>query len=93
MWARPDGHRILVAATEEGAAYVSGVDSFDKVVVGPLDVRLGGRRLDLRADGLGLKLHLRAGRGIVVAWPRPAWSPAGSRAPSPGASSASAPTG
>jgi len=75
MWARPDGRRILVAATDEGAGYVSGVYTFDHVVVGPLDVRLDGRRIDLRADvdGLGLALHLRAGRAIAVPWPRPAW--------------------
>ena len=73
MWARPDGRRILVAATDEAAAYVSGVYTFDEVVVGPLQVGLGGRRLDLRAEGLGLELHLWAGRAIVVPWPRPAW--------------------
>lgn len=73
MWARPDGHRLLVAGTEEAASYVSGVYTFDEVMVGPLDVRLEGRRLDLRADGLGLELHVSGGRGIGVPWPRPAW--------------------
>ncbi len=73
MWARPDGHRLLVAGTEAAAAYVSGVYTFDEVVVGPLDARLEGRHLDLRATGLGIDLHLEGGRGIAVPWPRPAW--------------------
>ena len=46
MWAQPDGRRVLVAATEEGAGYVSSVYGFDEVVVGPLEVRLEGRFLD-----------------------------------------------
>ena len=73
MWARPHGRRILVAGTQEEAAYVSGVYTFDEMVVSPLDVRLEGGRLDLRADGLGLELHVWGGRGIGVPWPRPAW--------------------
>ena len=73
MWARPDGRRVLVAATEEGAQYVSGVYGFDEVVVGPLRVGLEGRFLHLRAAGLGLELHLSAGRAMVLPWPRPAW--------------------
>jgi hypothetical protein len=73
MWARPDGRRLLVAPTEEAAAYVSGVYTFDEVVVGPLDVRLEGRRLDLHAPNLDLELHLWAGPGIVLPWPRPRW--------------------
>ncbi len=73
MWARPDGRRVLVAATEEGAAYVSGVYRFDEVVVGPLRVSLDGRFLHLRARALGLELHLSGGRGVVLPWPRPAW--------------------
>ena len=73
MWARPDGRRVLVAATEEGAAYVSGVYGFDEVVVGRLRVALQGRSLDLHAPGLGLELHLRAGPAVALPWPRPAW--------------------
>jgi hypothetical protein len=73
MWARPDGRRVLVAATEEGAAYVSSVYGFDEVVVGPLHVTLAGRSLDLDAPGLGLEIHLRAGRAVPLPWPRPAW--------------------
>jgi hypothetical protein len=73
MWARPDGRRLLVVATREGAGYVSGVYAFDEVVVAPLRVELAGRSLDLRAPSLGLELHLRAGRAIAVPWPRPAW--------------------
>jgi hypothetical protein len=73
MWARPDGRRILVAPTEAAAAYVSGVYGFDEVVVGPLRVRLDGPRLDLWAAGLGLELHLWAGRALALRWPRPAW--------------------
>jgi len=73
MWARPDGRRLLLAPTEEATAYVSGVYGFDKVVVGPLRVDLDGRVLHLRAEGLGLEIHLTAGRALGVPWPRPAW--------------------
>lgn len=73
MWARPDGRRVLVAATQEGADYVSSVYGFDEVVVGPLQVRLEGRFLDLRVPGAGLELHLVAGRGVALPWARPAW--------------------
>lgn len=76
MWARPDGRRVLVAATEEGAAYVSSVYGFDEVVVGPLRVRVEGRHLHLHAPGpgVGVELHLTGGVAVVaVPWARPAW--------------------
>ena len=73
MWARPDGRRVLVAATQAGVDYVSAVYGFDEVVVGPLRVDLRGRFLHLRAAGLGLELHLTAGRGVTLPWARPAW--------------------
>ena len=73
MWARADGRRLLVAATEEAADYVSAVYGFDEVAVSPLRVDLHGRFLHLHAAGLGLELHLTAGRALAVPWPRPAW--------------------
>lgn len=73
MWARPDGRRVLAAATDEGAAYVADVYGFDDVVVGPLEVRLEGRFLDLQAPALGLELHLTGGRAVSLPWARPAW--------------------
>lgn len=77
MWARPDGQRILVTATEAGAGYVAGVYGFDEVVVAPLRVRFDGRFLHLRATAgrdSGLELHLSGGRvAVALPWPRPAW--------------------
>jgi hypothetical protein len=73
MWARPDGRRILVTPTAEGAAYVSGVYGFDEVVVGPLRVSLDSPYLNLRAPGIGVELHLTGGRSVALPWPRPAW--------------------
>ena len=73
MWARPDGRRVLAAATEEGAGYVAGVYGFDEVVVGALKVCLDGRFLDLHAPDLGLELHLTGGRAVSVPRARPAW--------------------
>ena len=73
MWARPDGYRLLLASTAEATEYVSGVYGFDEVVVGPLEVDLHGRFLHLRAAGLGLEIHLHAGRALSFPWPRPAW--------------------
>ena len=73
MWARPDGSRLLLAATPEATEYVGGVYGFDEVVVGPLRVSFDGRELHLHAPGLALELHLHGGRGLSVPWPRPAW--------------------
>ena len=73
MWARPDGRRVLVAPTEDGAGYVASVYGFDEVVVGPLKVTLDGRFLHLRAPELRLELHLSAGRAVALPWARPAW--------------------
>jgi hypothetical protein len=74
MWARPDGRRVLVAATDEGAAYVASVYGFDEVVVGPLRVRLDGRHLHLHAPEVGVELHLTGGRlAVSLPWARPAW--------------------
>lgn len=73
MWARPDGRRVLVASTEEGAGYVSSVYGFDDVVVGPLKVTLDGRFLHLQAAGLRLEVHLTGGRAVGLPWARPAW--------------------
>ena len=64
---------MLVAATEEGAGYVSGVYGFDEVLVKPLRVRLDERFLFLRAPELGLELHLTGGFRVRLPGPRPAW--------------------
>ncbi len=73
MWARPEGRRVLMASTKEATDYVSGVYGFDEVVVTPLRVDLRPPFLHLRAEELGLELHLRGGRAIALPWPRPAW--------------------
>jgi hypothetical protein len=76
MWAKPDGRRVLVAATEAGAAYVSGVYGFDEVVVAPLRVTIDGRHLHLHTSGAAggdVELHLSGGRAVVLPWARPAW--------------------
>jgi hypothetical protein len=73
MWATPDGVRRLVAATPEGIAYVSAVYGFDETVVSPLKVSLDGRGLHLHAPELSVELHLWAGAGLSLPWPRPAW--------------------
>jgi hypothetical protein len=75
MWATPGGKRRLVAPTEEVADLVAGVYDFDEVVVSPLEVDSGPRRLQFHAPDLGLELHLEAGRGWPIPAPRrrPTW--------------------
>lgn len=73
MWARPDGRRILLAGSDEAAAYVAGAYRFDDVVVGPLRAGIAGSTLHLHAPALRLELHLTGGLALRLPWPRPLW--------------------
>ena len=74
MWATPEGQRRLVAPSQQVAAFVSAVYRFDDVVVTPFSAEVrDDRSLLVRAPALGLDLYARAGRGLPIPLPRPAW--------------------
>lgn len=71
MWARPDGTRVLLAPSEEVAAYVGGIYVFDLVEVVPFTWSSSASSLDLRAGPLVVVLTARGGGRVPV--PRPWW--------------------
>jgi hypothetical protein len=75
MWATPDDRRLLVAATEPTAAFVSAVYGFDEVVADRgLSARLAaGRVVAVDSPLLGLRLRARAGHGWPIPVPGPPW--------------------
>ena len=85
MLATATGERWLLAARGDVADLVAGIYDFDRVVVTPLRVRTAPApgpaatpapvTLDLHVPGLGLEVHLVAGRGWPVPAPRrrPPW--------------------
>lgn len=80
MAERPDGHRVLLAPTDEVAAYVSGIYSFDEVRTVPVAAERTGGALAVSAGPLVATISLggrtRLGR-LLRCVPRPlATSPA-----------------
>ena len=54
MAERPDGHRMLLAPTEQVAEFVSGTYTFDEVCRVPVDTTVAGDRWTVRAGPLDL---------------------------------------
>lgn len=73
MWARPDGHRVLLAPDDRMASFVTSVYEFDEVRVVAFDETTRRRpdRVSLTAGALAL--DLRAGRPVLWLPPRPLW--------------------
>ena len=55
MWARPDGARVLLAPTEEVAAFISDVYEFDDVRVVPVALK-DGQAIEIEAGPVALSL-------------------------------------
>jgi hypothetical protein len=55
MVERADGHRVLLAPSEEVAAFVAGTYVFDEVRIGPVRTRVDGIRWRVDADPLALR--------------------------------------
>ncbi len=79
MWARPDDTRVLLAPTDDVAAFVQSIYDFDEVRIGPLRIVGDGRRTTV--DGLDVSLELHGGRRWPVPVPRPLWFTARIEAP------------
>lgn len=80
MVERPDGRRILLAPSEEVAAYVAATYRFDEVRVTPVVVTVDGSWWRVEAGPLALRFAVggRPGVGLLLrAVPRPlaAWTP------------------
>jgi hypothetical protein len=74
MVERPDGHRMLLAATEQVAAFVAGTYTFDEVCRTPVETAVAADRWTVRAGPL--ELMFRVGRrsalgALLRAVPRP----------------------
>jgi hypothetical protein len=79
MWAKPDGTRVLIAPTQEIAAYVSSLYSFEEVVVTPLGISKGKRSIEVNYD-LG-RVSMTWGRALPLPFRRPLWFIANIEAP------------
>lgn len=64
MIERPDGHRLLVADTDELAHFVAGTYSFDEVLVTPVTVGRAGPAWSVAAGPLVARFHT-GGRGAL----------------------------
>lgn len=66
MVERPDGHRMLLAPTEEVAEFISATYSFDQIVITPVNVKagVGGWRLDAGP----LQLSFDTGARTALGW-------------------------
>jgi len=73
MWARPDGERVLLAPSDEVAAFITSAYRFDRVEV--VDVRASGDGRSLEVEAGPLSVRLVAGRGWTLppARLRPPW--------------------
>jgi hypothetical protein len=74
MVERPDGHRMLLAPTEQVAAFVAGTYTFDEVCRTPVETAVAADRWTVRAAPL--ELMFRVGRrsalgALLRAVPRP----------------------
>ncbi len=69
MWARPDGRRILLAPSDEVAAFVGMIYEFDEIRIDPLRTSSDGRVTTV--EGHGLSLRLEGGQRRPVPFPRP----------------------
>lgn len=55
MIEQPDGHRVLIAPTEEVAEVIIGLYTFDEIVIGPVAVSWSGSWCTVLAPGLSLQ--------------------------------------
>jgi hypothetical protein len=82
MVERADGHRVLLAPSDEVAGYVSATYRFDEVRITPVEVAVAGARWLVAAGPLALRFDL--GRGPPLSASSPALFRARSRRRSPG---------
>ena len=73
MWARPEGERVLLVATQAHADFITAVYRFDRVHVVPLEARRDGPELDVRAGDVALEMRAGPGWRVPLGELRPLW--------------------
>ncbi len=68
MLEHPDGHRVLLAPTQQVADFVAGTYTFDEVRLVPVAMHVDATTAHLDADGLTATLHLgrRPALGLLL---------------------------
>tara|TARA_B110000444_G_scaffold11420_1_gene9758 strand:- start:2527 stop:3447 length:921 start_codon:yes stop_codon:yes gene_type:complete len=61
MWARPDGHRTLIAPNQEVVDYVEGMYSFDEIKIQDITVTEKQRRFTLSCESMDLDFSWKKG--------------------------------
>ena len=61
MWAKPDGHRVLIAPNSTIAEYVEELYTFDEIQIQDIDIENEERTLSLKSEGLALDFEWNKG--------------------------------
>ena len=71
MWADPNGNRTLISPSEKHAEYVSSLYSFEEIRIVPVDVKIDGKSISVKADDFSV--YMSWGFRFPLPFPRPLW--------------------
>ena len=71
MWADPNGNRTLFSPSEKHAEYVSSLYSFEEIRIVPVDVKIEGKSISVKADDFSV--YMSWGFRFPLPFPRPLW--------------------
>ena len=71
MWADPNGNRTLLSPSEKHAEYVSSLYSFEEIRIVPVDVKIDGKSISVKADAFSV--YMSWGFRFPLPFPRPLW--------------------
>ena len=71
MWADPNGNRTLLSPSEIHAEYVSSLYSFEEIRIVPVDVKIDGKSISVKADDFSV--YMSWGFRFPLPFPRPLW--------------------
>jgi hypothetical protein len=71
MWADPNGNRTLLSPSEKHAEYVSSLYSFEEIRIVPVDVKIDGKSISVKADDFSVSMSW--GFRFPLPFPRPLW--------------------
>lgn len=71
MWADPNGNRTLLSPSEKHAEYVSSLYSFEEIRIVPVDVKIDGKSISVKADDFSV--YMSWGFRFPLPFPRPLW--------------------
>lgn len=61
MWAKPDGHRTLIAPNQKIADYVDSMYTFDEIIIQEIQVSQDERRMNVTCDAMELEFGWNKG--------------------------------